>query len=179
MLGRVVVPKVDLECLKRCPAIAMVRISRFQKPIGELVGAYHRIQDVWKIHTAWLLTTYHREQNYASRQTWVSIGNWSIGYKNPRRGAVLYTNVWTLCLAGRIIMHTVVNGPSAQATRRWQNLFLFTQNHIKICPKVQVCCTYHHLRGTHLHKRAGVRAGNFENDPYKIIKGTWVLSVWE
>ena len=24
-----------------------------------------------------------------------------------------------------------------------------------------------------------MRAGNFENDPYKIIKGTWVLSVWE
>ena len=24
-----------------------------------------------------------------------------------------------------------------------------------------------------------MRAGNFENDPYKIIKGTRVLSVWE
>ena len=24
-----------------------------------------------------------------------------------------------------------------------------------------------------------MRAGNFENDPYKIIKGTWVLSVRE
>ena len=28
-------------------------------------------------------------------------------------------------------------------------------------------------------KRAGMRAGNFENDAYKIIKATWVLSVWE
>ena len=34
-------------------------------------------------------------------------------------------------------------------------------------------------RGTPIHKRARVRAGNFENDPCKIIKGTWVLSVWE
>ena len=31
-------------------------------------------------------------------------------------------------------MHAVVKGPSAQATRRWQNVFLITQNHIKICP---------------------------------------------
>ena len=36
MLGRVVVPIVDVEYLKRCPAIAMVRLSRFQKPIEEL-----------------------------------------------------------------------------------------------------------------------------------------------
>ena len=28
--------------------------------------------------------------------------------------------------------------------------------------------------GTRLHKRAGVHAGNSENDPNKIIKGTWV-----
>ena len=27
-------------------------------------------------------------------------------------------------------------------------------------------------RGTSIHKRARMRAGNFENDPYKIIKGT-------
>ena len=27
------VPIVDVECLKRCPTIAMVRLSRFQKPI--------------------------------------------------------------------------------------------------------------------------------------------------
>ena len=43
--------------------------------------------------------------------------------------------------------------------------------------KFQVCCTYHHPRRTHLHNRAGVRAGNFENDFYKFIKGTRVLSV--
>ena len=27
-------------------------------------------------------------------------------------------------------------------------------------------------KGTPIHKRARMRAGNFENDPYKIIKGT-------
>ena len=48
-----------------------------------------------------------------------------------------------------------------------------------VLAKFQVCCTYHHPRRTHLHNRAGVRAGNFENDFYKIIKGTRVLSVWE
>ena len=36
MLGRVVVPIVDVECLKRCPAIAMVRLSRFQKSIPKV-----------------------------------------------------------------------------------------------------------------------------------------------
>ena len=56
MLGRVVVPIVDVECLKRCPAIAMVRLSRFQKSIGELASVYPAgsTHDVWKIHTAWL-----------------------------------------------------------------------------------------------------------------------------
>ena len=42
MLGRVVVPIVDVEFLKRCLAIAMVRLSRFQKSIGELASVYHR-----------------------------------------------------------------------------------------------------------------------------------------
>ena len=31
--------------------------------------------------------------------------------------------------------------------------------------------------GTPLLRRAGLRAGNFENEPYKIIKGTRVLSI--
>ena len=34
-------------------------------------------------------------------------------------------------------------------------------------------------RGTLIHKRARMRTGNLANDPYKIIKGTRVLSVWE
>ena len=34
-------------------------------------------------------------------------------------------------------------------------------------------------RGTPIHRRARMRTGNFENDPYKVIKGTWVLSAWE
>ena len=42
MLGGVVVPIVDVECLERCPAIAMVVLSRFQKPIRELASVYHR-----------------------------------------------------------------------------------------------------------------------------------------
>ena len=37
-------------------------------------------------------------------------------------------------MAGRVIMHTVDKGPSALATRRWQNLFLFTKNNNNICP---------------------------------------------
>ena len=41
-------------------------------------------------------------------------------------------------------MHTVVKGPSAQATMLYP-------------------------RGIHLLKRAGVRAENFENDLYKVI----------
>ena len=39
-----------------------------------------------------------------------------------------------------------------------------------VLAKFQVCCTHHHPPGTPLHKKAGVRAGNFENEPYKIIK---------
>ena len=42
MLGRVVVPIVDIECLKRCPLITIVRLSRFQKPIGEFASVYNR-----------------------------------------------------------------------------------------------------------------------------------------
>ena len=42
LLGGVVVPIVDVECLERCPAVAMVGLSRFQKPIRELASVYHR-----------------------------------------------------------------------------------------------------------------------------------------
>ena len=38
--------------------------------------------------------------------------------------------------------------------------------------KCQVCCTYQHPPGYPLHKRAGVRAWYFENDRYRVIKGT-------
>ena len=31
--------------------------------------------------------------------------------------------------------------------------------------------------GTPLHKRAGLRAWNFENDRYKIIKGAYLIRV--
>ena len=42
-----------------------------------------------------------------------------------------------------------------------------------VLAKSQVrCCTYQHPHGTPLHKRVGVHAWNFENDCYKIIKGT-------
>ena len=69
---------------------------------------------------------------------------------------------------GTRIKHTVAKSPSAVATRRWQNSFLFTENHIKfVLAKFQVCCMYQQP------------PRNFKNDPYKIIKGTWVLSVWE
>ena len=63
--------------------------------------------------------TYHREQNYASRQTQVSIVNWSIGYKKKsrQRGSFLYQCLNTLLasrsLTRRVIMHTVVKGLSA------------------------------------------------------------------
>ena len=42
-----------------------------------------------------------------------------------------------------------------------------------------MCCTYQHSPVTPIDKRAGMRAGNFVNDPYKLIKGTGVLSMWE
>ena len=39
MLGRVVVPIVDVECLKRCPAIAMVKsIPKADRGIGKRVS---------------------------------------------------------------------------------------------------------------------------------------------
>ena len=41
MSGGVVVPIVDVECLKRCPAIVKEGLSRFQKPVGELASVYH------------------------------------------------------------------------------------------------------------------------------------------
>ena len=70
---------------------------------------------------------------------------------------------------GSVIMHTVVKGPSSQATRCWQNLFLSTKNHIKFCP-CYISSVLHVSSplGEPLHNRAGVRAGNFENDPSKI-----------
>ena len=42
VLGGVVVPIVDIESLKKCSAMVKVRLSRFQKPIGELASVYHR-----------------------------------------------------------------------------------------------------------------------------------------
>ena len=42
MLVGVVVPIVDVECLKRCSAIVKVGLSRLQKPIGELASVYYR-----------------------------------------------------------------------------------------------------------------------------------------
>ena len=42
VLGRVVVAIVGVECLKKCPVMVKVGLSRFQKPIGELASVYHR-----------------------------------------------------------------------------------------------------------------------------------------
>ena len=42
VLGRVVVTIVGVECLKKCPVMVKVGLSRFQKPIGELASVYHR-----------------------------------------------------------------------------------------------------------------------------------------
>ena len=70
-------------------------------------------------------------------------------------------------------MHTVVKGPSALATGGGQNSSPKITSKFVVA-KFQVCCMYHHLRGTHLQKTSGMRAGNSENDPYEIIKGTWV-----
>ena len=42
VLGEVVVPIVDVECQKKCPAIVKVGLSRFQQLIGELASVYHR-----------------------------------------------------------------------------------------------------------------------------------------
>ena len=69
------------------------------------------------------LATYHLVQNYASRQTKVSIGNWSIGYQKYRQGqSFLYLCLSTLWasrrLTGRVIKHTEVKGPSTLAKRR-------------------------------------------------------------
>ena len=38
VLRGVIVPVVDVECLKKCPAMVKVGLSRFQKPIGELAS---------------------------------------------------------------------------------------------------------------------------------------------
>ena len=42
VLGGFVVLLVDVECLEKCAAMVKVRLSRFQKPIGELASVYHR-----------------------------------------------------------------------------------------------------------------------------------------
>ena len=58
VLGGFVVLLVDVECLEKCAAMVKVRLSRFQKPIGELASvATDSTQDVWKIHITWLHTT--------------------------------------------------------------------------------------------------------------------------
>ena len=42
VLGGIVVPKADVGCQKKCPAMVKVGLSRFQKLIGELASVYHR-----------------------------------------------------------------------------------------------------------------------------------------
>ena len=67
-------------------------------------------------------------------------------------------------------MHKVVKGPPHKLLDADKTCFSSHKITSKfVLAKFQVCCTYHHPRGTHLHKWVGVRAGNFENDPYKII----------
>ena len=72
-------------------------------------------------------------------------------------------------LAGRIIMHTVIKGPSEQKTKL---VFLHPKSHKNLSLRNFKCAARIITPGEHLHKKAGVRAGNFENDPYKIIRGT-------
>ena len=43
VLGGVMVPIVDVECLERCRAMIKVGLSRFQKPIEELAKRVSRI----------------------------------------------------------------------------------------------------------------------------------------
>ena len=60
-------------------------------------------------------------------------------------------------------------------TRRFADKTFFSSPKITskfVLAKFQVCCTYQLPPGTPMYKRARMRAGNFENDPYKIIKGT-------
>ena len=68
-------------------------------------------------------------------------------------------------------MHAVVEGPSAPATGGRQNSSPKITSKFVVA-KFQECFMYHHPRRTHLHKRAGVRTGNSENDPCEIIKVT-------
>ena len=63
---------------------------RFKIPIGELASVYHR-QYARCLENSYNLAIYHLVQNYASRQTQVSIGNWSVGYQKSRqRRSFLY-----------------------------------------------------------------------------------------
>ena len=102
------VPLIDVECLKKCTAMAKVGFSRFQKPIGELASVYHR-QHAKRLENSYKLATYHLVQNYASRQTQANqypipssfplraIGNCSIGYQKSRqRRRFLYSCLSTL-----------------------------------------------------------------------------------
>ena len=41
-MGGVVVPLIDVECLKKCTAMVKVGLSRFQMPIREWASVYHR-----------------------------------------------------------------------------------------------------------------------------------------
>ena len=70
-------------------------------------------------------------------------------------------------------MHAVVKGPSAPVTGGRQNSSRKITSKFVVA-KFQVCCMYHHPRGTHLHKRAGVRAGKSENDPYIYYKYIYI-----
>ena len=42
VLGGVVVPLIDVECVKKCTAMVKVGLSRFQMPIREWASVYHR-----------------------------------------------------------------------------------------------------------------------------------------
>ena len=102
VLGGVVVLLVDVECLKKCTAMVKVGLSRFQMPIREWASVYHR-QYARHLENSYSLATYHLVQNYAPRQTKVSIGNWSIGYQKQRqRQSFLYQCLSTLWASRRL-----------------------------------------------------------------------------
>ena len=102
VLGGVVVLLIDVECLKKCTAMVKVGLSRFQMPIREWESVYHR-QYARHLENSYSLATYHLVQNYAPRQTKVSIGNWSIGYQKQRqRQSFLYQCLSTLWASRRL-----------------------------------------------------------------------------
>ena len=177
VLGGVVVPVADVGCQNKCPAMVNVGLSRFQKPIGESASLYHRqnprcLENSYNLASvSRLLTTVSkitRDVRLKSR-----LGICPQATKNPESE---FSELMSKHFAGfppSRGKRNYAHGGKGPFRTSYQTLITLVSLRQKSHKNLSLLDFKRAARistpwGTPLHKRAGVRARNFENDCYKL-----------